>query len=468
MIPSRRGALLDNDEIIQIFHAAVDAVDPRRLAGQALRLSGNQLVAGPQSYNLDEFPRIIVVGAGKAAAGMGQGVEDVLGARISAGLLILPRGVEASLQFLAQTHGGHPLPDEESERATRKILSLVEPGGERSLVLCLLSGGASAMLSSPAPGVSLAGKQETTALLLRAGATIGELNAVRKHLSQVKGGRLAAAAFPAALLTLALSDVPGDRPDVIGSGPTGADRTTFADAWAVIGKYGLMTRIPGGVREFLERGRSGAESETLKPGDPRLAHSAFLVIGNNASALAGARTAADARGWSGEISAAPVQGEARIAAHSLAATALKTQAGLRRGEKRCLLSGGETTVRVRGKGRGGRNQELALAFALAIAGTRGIELLSAGTDGTDGFSDAAGAVVDGSTVDNAARLGLEAAAFLAANDSHSFFCELDRRSGMRHQLKTGPTGTNVMDLQVILVSPPPRGGNPTVNTQTVS
>lgn len=446
------------DEILQIFRAALAAADPRVAVGEQLRLHGGCLVAGSRRFDLDAASDIIVIGAGKAAAGMALGVEEVLGERISAGLLILPRGVQAKLQILAQAQGGHPLPDKEGERATRKILSLVEPAGEQALVLCLLSGGASAMLSSPAPGVSLEDKQETTALLLQAGATIGELNAVRKHLSRVKGGRLAAAAFPAAILTLALSDVPGDRLEVIGSGPTGGDKTTFADAWAVIEKFGLKGRVPVRVREFLERGLAGREGETLKEDDPRLAHSTFLVIGNNASALAGARTEASAMGWSVEVSAVPVQGEARIAAHSLAATALKTQAGLRRGEKRCLLSGGETTVRVRGKGRGGRNQELALAFALAIAGTPGIELLSAGTDGVDGSTAAAGAVVDGSTVESAARFGLDAAAFLDDNDSHSFFSELDRRSGGQSQLKTGPTGTNVMDLQVILVSPPPRGG----------
>jgi hydroxypyruvate reductase len=448
------------DEILQIFRAALAAADPRLAVGEQLRLHGGCLVAGSQRFDLDAASDIIVIGAGKAAAGMAQGVEEVLGERISAGLLILPRGVQTKLQILAQAQGGHPLPDKEGERATREILSLVEPAGQKALVFCLLSGGASAMLSAPVPGVTLKDKQQTTDLLLQAGATIGELNAVRKHLSRVKGGRLAAAAFPAPILTLALSDVCNDPPDVIGSGPTVADRTTFADAWAVIGKYGLTGGIPVRAREFLHRGLAGRESETLKPGDPRLAHSTFLVIGNNASALAGAREKAGAMGWGVEMSAAPVQGEARIAARSLAATALKAQAGLKGGEKRCLLSGGETTVRVRGKGRGGRNQELALAFALAIAGMPGIQLLSAGTDGADGLSDAAGAVVDGSTVESAARFGLDASAFLADNDSHSFFSELDRRSGTRRHLRTGPTGTNVMDLQVILVSPPTRGEDP--------
>jgi glycerate-2-kinase len=218
----------------------------------------------------------------------------------------------------------------------------------------------------------------------------------------------------------------------------------------VIGKYGLQSSIPARVREFLARGVAGGEDETLKENDPRLSRSTFVVIGNNAGALAGAREKAKALGWRVEVSAPPLQGEARGAARALAASALKALASLHPGEKLCLLSGGETTVSVSGTGKGGRNQELALAFALEAAGSCGIELLSAGSDGVDGPTDAAGAIVDGRTVDRAARLGLDAAAFLAANDSHSFFRELDRRSGERRHLKTGPTGTNVMDLQIIL------------------
>jgi hydroxypyruvate reductase len=445
---------VEMSEILKIFDAALRAVDPFLLANEHLRLQGNHLAADPHHFGLDKVGDIVVVGAGKAAAAMGLAAEAALGDRISSGLLVLPRGSRSPFRVLAQAHAAHPLPDEAGERAAREILSLAAGAGETSLVLCLLSGGASSLLAAPAPGVTLEDKREATDLLLRAGAGIGELNSVRKHLSAVKGGRLAAAAFPATVLTLAISDVIGDPPDVIGSGPTVADKTTFADAWAVIGKYGLQGRLPGRVREFLERGLAGMESETVKENDPRLARSTFVVIGNNASALAGARTKANAMGWNVEVSAAPVQGEARLAARALAVTAVKALARLYPGEKLCLLSGGETTVSVSGSGRGGRNQELALAFAMEISGQDGIEMLSVGSDGVDGPTDAAGAVVDGSTVERAARVGLDAAAFLADNDSYSFFSELDRRGGGHHHLKTGPTGTNVMDLQVLLLARP--------------
>ncbi len=361
------------NEILRIFQAALAAADPFRAVRENLTLESGCLRAGEHFFQLDEFDRILVAGAGKAAAGMGLAVESVLGDRISAGMLIQPRGTCAPFHTITQAHGGHPLADEAGRRASGKIMELLAGADEKNLVLFLVSGGASALLASPAPRVTLAEKNAVTSLLLDSGAAIAELNVVRKHLSAVKGGRLAAAAFPAALLTLAVSDVIGDRPDVIGSGPTAADGSTFADARAVIGKYGLQNRIPIRVREFLERGQAGRESETLKQNDPRLARSAFMVIGNNASALAGARAKASAMCWNVEVSTAPVQGEARSAARSLAAAAVKTQDGLQPGEKLCLLSGGETTVSVSGSGRGGRNQELALALALEIAGREGIE-----------------------------------------------------------------------------------------------
>jgi glycerate 2-kinase len=439
-------------QIPHIFQAALAAVDPFLLVTKHLRLQGNRLSAGPHHFDLDKTGDIVVVGAGKAAAGMGLAVEAALGDRISRGLLVLPKGSRAPFKVLGQAHAAHPVPDEEGARATNEILAMLEKVGKKTLVLCVISGGASALLAAPAPGVTLADKQAVTRLLLQAGAAIGELNAVRKHLSSVKGGRLAAAAFPAAVLTLVISDVVGDPLDVIGSGPTVHDASTYADAWTVVEKYRLQKKIPARARGFLERGMAGLEAETLKENDPRLACSQHLVIGNNAMALEGARKKAEAIGWPAEVAAAPLRGDARDAARSLATAALRAQAKLKPGERRCLLSGGETTVRVRGQGRGGRNQELALAFALEIAGTTGIEMLSAGSDGVDGPTDAAGAIVDGQTVERAARLGLDAAAFLDDNDSYFFFCKLDRLSGERLHIKTGPTGTNVMDLQVILIA----------------
>ncbi len=444
------------NEILPIFRSALEAVDPLHIVSRNLILRDGRLIAGSRAYALNEFADILVAGAGKAASGMGEAVEAVLGDRISTGLLILPKGVRAPLRHINCVQGGHPLPDEAGRRASGKILKLLGAADKNTLVLFLISGGASAMLTAPAAGLTLVDKKTVTSLLLHSGAAIGELNTVRKHLSAVKGGRLAAAAFPAMVLTLVVSDVIGDRIDLIGSGPTIGDEATFADAWAVIEKYHLQGKIPPRVRKFLERGLTGQEEETVKPGDPRLVHSANLIVGSIDRALKAARDKARQMGFACDIVTAALQGEAREAARILAAQAIQVQSGLHTGEKCCLLSGGETTVTVSGSGRGGRNQELALAFALEIAGKEGIEMLSAGTDGSDGPTDAAGAVVDGRTVERAARFGLDSAAYLANNDSYNFFKELDCRGGGKSHLKTGPTGTNVMDLQVILLERPGR------------
>lgn len=446
-----KSLLASMGEILQIFQAGLAAVDPFRVVAANVKLERGRFIAGPHVFDLDRFRNILVVGAGKAAAGMGEAVEAVLNNRISAGLLIMPQGLRATLRRVARAEGGHPFPDEAGRRASRKILEMLGGADEKTLVLCLISGGASALLAIPAAGLTLADKRAVTSLLIRSGAAIGELNAVRKHLSAVKGGRLARAAFPATILTMILSDVIGDRFDVIGSGPTAPDASNFADAWSVIEKYGLQDKIPVRARKYLERGLAGLESETVKKNDPCLARSAHLVVGSILTAIEGARKKARSMGIAVEIITRALQGEARAAASFLAAKAMRIQSGLAPGRKFCLLCGGETTVSVRGSGRGGRNQELALAFALAVAGRQGIELLSAGTDGIDGPTDAAGAIVDGATVAKAAGLGLDARAFLDNNDSYSFFSELDRLSGGRHHLKTGPSGTNVMDLQIILI-----------------
>jgi glycerate 2-kinase len=293
-------------------------------------------------------------------------------------------------------------------------------------------------------------KQRTTELLLKVGATIDELNTVRKHLSAVKGGRLVQIAHPATVVTLILSDVIGDRLDVIASGPTVSDSSTFSDAAAVIERYRLKTKTPPAAVAFLERGSAGQESETVKSVEPCFLRTRNMIVGSSAQALA-AREKAAALGWRPDVITAELQGEARDAARMLSRKAIHARDEMKQGERRCLLYGGETTVVVRGTGRGGRNQELALAFALEIAGVDGISLLSGGTDGTDGPTDAAGAVVDGSVVPVARNLGIHPEVYLGNNDSYAFFQRLDAQSGEQHHLKTGPTGTNVMDIQIILI-----------------
>jgi glycerate 2-kinase len=447
-------------DLTEIFNAALAAADPYAAVLHAVRLERNTLHAAGASYPLDAFRRIVVIGAGKSAGRMALAVEQLLDGRISAGLVVTKYGHALRQGIIRQIEAAHPVPDQAGMAATRQLLELAQGADERTLVLCLLSGGASALLVAPAAGVALQDKQQATSLLLKAGASIGELNAVRKHLSAVKGGQLAQAIHPARLLTLILSDVIGDRLDVIASGPTAADDSTFADALAVIAKYRLREQMPSRVMQHLQRGMEGGLAETVKSGDPCLATTLNTVIGGLNQALAAAADRARELGYVTEIITGELQGEAHEAAHMLAQQALTALAALQPGERHCLVSGGETTVTVQGTGKGGRNQELALAFALEMDGHSGVSLLSAGTDGTDGPTDAAGAIVDGSTAAQARRLGIDPEKLLNNNDSYSFFSQLDALAGSASHFITGPTGTNVMDVQLMLLSGPVKEAQP--------
>lgn len=434
-----------------IFSAALVAVDPYQTVLNAAKLENDCLVVADAAYKLADFKHIIVVGAGKATARMALAIEERLGERISAGLIVVKEGHTARLSRVEQIEASHPVPNEAGVEGARRILEMARGADSSTLIICLLSGGGSALLAAPVAGLTLQDKQEVTALLLKAGASIGELNAVRKHLSAVKGGRLAQAAYPAHLVSMILSDVIGDRLDVIASGPSAPDGSSFEYAWSVIGKYGLQEKIPSRVKDYLQRGIAGQETETVKDGDPCLTATQNVIIGGSRQALAAAQDKCRQLGIAAQIITSELQGEAREAALFLAHAARTTLAGLQAGERYCLLSGGETTVTVRGAGKGGRNQELALAFALEIDGQSGMSLLSAGTDGGDGPTDAAGALVDGDTAGQARRRGIEPAAYLDDNDSYGFFQRLDALSGARSHFMTGPTGTNVMDLQIILL-----------------
>lgn len=440
-----------NRILIDIFNAALAAVDPYNAVRRAIKIEGSVLHAAGAAYDLDTFSRILVAGAGKATARMAMAIEDVIGSRISEGLVIVKQGHTAPLRTIRQAEASHPVPNEAGVEGTKRILAMVQAADEKTLVICLLSGGASALLVAPMNGLTLKNKQEVTAVLLKAGASIGELNTVRKHLSAVKGGRFAKAACPAQIVTMVLSDVIGDQLDVIASGPTARDSTTFADAMAVINKYGLKRSMPARVMTFLERGVTGQEPETVKSGDSCLHKTRNVIVGGITQALSAAHEKARQLGFASEIITAELQGEARDAARTLARAAMQIRDSLNSGERRCLLYGGETTVTVRGNGMGGRNQELALAFALEISGLEGIALLSAGTDGTDGPTDAAGAVVDGETVQKARLCGIHPETYLGNNDSYTFFLKVDAAAYPKHHVITGPTGTNVMDLQIILI-----------------
>lgn len=444
--------LLDEPHPLRaLFDAALAAVDPYHAVLRAAKVEDDHLRLADAGYDLGAFERILVVGGGKATARMALAVEALLGARITAGLIVVKHGHAVPLRFVEQVQAAHPVPDAAGEAGARRILELVRAADAKTLVLCLLSGGASALLVAPEAGLTLQDKQDATRLLLRAGASIDELNAVRKHLSAIKGGRLAQAAYPATVLTLLLSDVIGDRLDVIASGPTAPDGSSFADALAVIDKYGLGEKLPPRVLAHLRQGAEGRLAETAKPGERCFEGARNVIVGALRLALEAAAAEARRRGLDARIIGAGLQGEARAAARFLAQAARGELGGMRAGERRCLICGGETTVTVRGAGTGGRNQELALAFALEIEGLDGVTLLSAGSDGSDGPTDAAGALVDGRTVARARSLGIEPQSYLDDNDSHTFFRRYDVASGEHSHLITGPTGTNVMDMQLLLL-----------------
>ena len=418
---------------LQIFRSALGAVDPYRAVLDHLSFDGRILRAGTKRYPVAAFDRIQVIGAGKAAASMGRAVERLLGRRIAGGFLNVPDGVTARLHRIQLHPCGHPIPDERGAEGARRILEIARSAGPRDLLIALISGGASAMLPAPAPPLTLAGKQALTRQLLASGATIHEMNAVRKHLSLIKGGQLAQAANPATLLTLLLSDVVGDDPGVIGSGPTVPDPSTVADAVRILDKYGVS--VPDGCLR-----------ETPKPGDPAFARSRHVIVGSNKQAIAAAEACARKLGYRTMVLSTTIEGETREIARMHAAIAreiLSSNRPIRRPV--CLLSGGETTVTVRGRGLGGRNQEFVLAAILALDGAGPVTILSAGTDGIDGPTDAAGAIADSSTLARAAALGLDARRFLDDNDSYRFFDPLGSL------LKTGPTGTNVADVRVLLI-----------------
>jgi len=431
----------------RIFRAGLKAADPERAVRRHVRCKGNQLSIGDRSYVLDSFKRILLIGAGKGTAPMAKALEDILGGRLTSGWVIVKYDHGIPLKKTHIMEAGHPIPDEAGLRATEALLNEIRECGEEDLVICAFSGGGSALLPAPSPPINLSQKQECTRLLLECGATINEINAIRKHLSRSKGGWLAKTAYPATLVTLILSDVIGDRLDVIASGPTVPDESTYSDCMGIIERYDLMDRLPGVVLEYLHQGAAGILPETPKVGDPAFLKVHNLIVGNNRMSLVAAREQAICLGYNTVILSSQIEGEAREAAQVFAGIGKEIcEADLPISAPACILVGGETTVTIRGGGKGGRNQELALAFAIAVDGWERISLLSAGTDGTDGPTDAAGAIVSGLTCGRARQANLNPNAFLAANDSNSFF------ESLGDLLITGPTRTNVMDIICMLVN----------------
>lgn len=434
MIESRLATLAD-----RLKEAALAAVDPGAAVRRHVMIEGVDLVVGDRRYDLEGFERVFVIGGGKAAVSMAGAMVDILASRRIEGVLVTKygHGKGWSAPGLQVVEAGHPVPDDASVAGARAVSEFAEEAGAEDLVICLISGGGSALLTQPVDGLSLQDLQDLTDALLRTGATINELNTVRKHCSELKGGLLARRVAPAQLLTLILSDVIGDPLHVIASGPTVPDPTTVADAREILERYEVED--PGVLRE------------TPKPGDEVFAGVQNLVVGSNRLAALAAVDEAEFLGYETLLLGTYVEGEAREVAKVAAALAKGVRAdGDPLESPACIVWGGETTVTVRGEGKGGRNQELALAAALAIDGWSDILIMALATDGTDGPTDAAGAVVTGETMERARELGLDPYAALRANDSYHFFEQLEG-TGPAGLIRTGPTGTNVNDLLFILV-----------------
>jgi len=434
-----------------IYRDAVLRVDPAGLMKARVRKEGPTLTICGEGVTVCEdlarYRQIIVLGIGKASARMASALESILEDEISAGLVLTKYGHGQELKKIKLLEAGHPIPDKNSLEGARILAGIARAADEHTLIINLISGGGSSLFCLPAEGLSLEDKQETTRALLASGATIDEMNCIRKHLSLVKGGGLAKLASPARLINLILSDVIGDRIDTIASGITVPDPTTFEDALAIIRKYALDHKLPPGVRSHLARGAAGEIPETPKADDPVFRRSVNIIVGNNTLALNAARETAEQLGYDARIFSTTLTGEASGAGAYFAGLA---QSLMPCGKASAVICGGETTVTLKGRGKGGRNQELALAFAVCLRKlcpfARNVFFLSAGTDGSDGPTDAAGALITPRLMEKMKTIAAEAEAHLARNDSYPFF---EKAGGL---FRTGPTYTNVCDIQILIVT----------------
>lgn len=425
---------------------ALAAVDPRRLMFSALHVQGSCLQAGSFTFDFARFRHVYVVGGGKAGSSMVAALEEILGDRLTGGIVNVPHGSAKGTRIVELHEASHPVPDHAGVEGAQRMVALAEQADAEDLVVCLLSGGGSSLMPLPREGVTLEDKQSITAALLRSGATINEINAVRKHLSSFKGGWLARKAYPATVLNIVLSDVMGDPLDVIASGPTVSDTSTFAEARQVLEKYGLWLNAPTSVRKLIEDGAAGISAETPKADDAAFEKVHSIVIGNNHIAAVAAQECLKTHGLTATLLASPLEGEARRVGKVLAMVAREAKAsGCLCGKPVAIVGGGETTVTVTGHGLGGRNQELALSAAVEVAGVEGCVFASLSTDGVDGPTDAAGAIVDMYTVKRAHALKLKPERFLKENASYHFFQK------MGDLIFTGQTGTNVNDISVIVL-----------------
>ena len=435
------------EQALAIFNAAVSAVQPSCLLPKNICLEGDKLTLCGQSFLLKDLDHIYIIGAGKASAAMALEVEKILGNHIKAGVIVTKYHHSLPLQKIKCIEAGHPLPDENSVRAGREIIEIVKQAGEKDLIIALISGGASSLLADRPPGTSLGEAQDLFRLLLNSGATINEMNVIRKHLSLIKGGHLAKEAYPATLVSFILSDVIGDPLDVIASGPTVGDPTTFKDAYAILQKYDLIKKLHPAIDLWIQKGIKGEIDDTPKPGDYFFERTFNHIIGSNRIALKGAAAKAEELGFVPFIITDKLNGEANEEAKKMVEYILM----YRGARPACILMGGETTVTIKGDGKGGRNQQFALAALAELMkntnadAIRNSLILSAGTDGSDGPTEVTGAMVDMETINKTKELGLDVFSFLDINDSYHFF---EKAGG---HIITGATQTNVMDIVIALV-----------------
>jgi len=439
------------EEAEAIFQDAIERVNPYDAVKRFLRLKGTQLILGHEkqqevTLDLENFQRIFLVGGGKATAPMARAIEDLFGEKISGGLINVKYGFTDNLSSTEIVEASHPLPDQSGVEGTRKIIDLLEKTGEKDLIFSLISGGGSALLPLPAGRISLEEKQTVTKNLLECGASIDEINAIRKHISFSKGGQMARSAFPSTTVNLMLSDVVGDKMDVIASGPFVPDPSTFEEAIEIIDKYKLKD-LPASIKTYLNKGLEHGVPETPKEGDPIFDRVHNFIIGSNVLALEAAKESAQGMGYQTLVLSSSIEGETKDVAGVHAAIAREIlSTGSPVSPPACIISGGETTVTIKGKGLGGRNQEFCLAAAMAMRDLPPrVVLLSGGTDGNDGPTPAAGAVVDPLTVMRGEELGVNAGDYLTNNDAYHYFKKTDEL------LMTGPTKTNVMDVRIILI-----------------
>jgi len=436
--------------LTEAFNHALLAADPRTILRNKVRVRGNELEIGTLSFKLSEFRRVLVIGGGKASAGMASEIERILDGWITGGSVNIPAYTKPwpkskRIKFNPATH---PVPREAGVRGVKNMLRLVGHPSEDDLVICLISGGGSALMPLPSAGILLSDKQKTTNLLLKSGAKIDEINAVRKHLSDFKAGRLAEKLYPATVLSLIISDVVGDKLESIASGPTVPDDTTYADAYTILQERGLWRKVPGSVRKRIQKGKEGKLLETPKKSSRIFKRVHNVLVGTNKESCQAAAEVLEKRGYHSLILSTRLQGEAREVGKILAGICISIRENqLPAAPPAALVAGGETTVIVHGKGRGGRNQELVLSAGLSIRGNPAILVSSIGTDGVDGPTNAAGAVADGVTVDRGLRIHMDPDSYLRENNSYPFFERLN------DLVLTGPTGTNVNDIFIALVGP---------------